>query len=295
MSPIGVFDSGYGGLTILQQLRRQLPERDFIYLGDNARAPYGSRSFDVVYEFTRQAVMKLFSMGCRLVILGCNTASAKALRTIQQRDLMSSEVLTAISDFQSPTFSIQSSASNLMEQGYRVLGVIRPTVEVVGSLTRSRHVGVVATEGTVRSESYTLEIAKFFPDITVTGQACPLWAAIVEAGESESEGAEFFVRKRINQLLAKDPLIDTIILGCTHYPLLMNALRKAVPEGINIVAQGEYVARSLGDYLHRHPEIDANCTKGGTMQYFTTESPERFKECAAMFLHEEVKVQHIDL
>ena len=182
-----------------------------------------------------------------------------------------------------------------MEQGYRVLGVIRPTVEVIGSLTKSRHVGVVATEGTVRSESYSLEISKFYPDITVTGQACPLWAAIVEAGESESEGAEFFVRKRINQLLAKDPLIDTIILGCTHYPLLMNALRKAVPEGVNIVAQGEYVARSLEDYLHRHPEIDANCTKGGTIQYFTTESPERFKECAAMFLHEDINVQHIDL
>ena len=288
MSPIGVFDSGYGGLTILQQLRKQLPERDFIYFGDNARAPYGSRSFDVVYEFTRQAVMKLFSMGCRLVILGCNTASAKALRTIQQRDLMSSEVLTAISNF-------QSSTSNLFEQGYRVLGVIRPTVEIIGLLTKSRHVGVVATEGTVRSESYSLEIAKFYPDITVTGQACPLWAAIVEAGESESEGAEYFVHKRIKQLMAKDPLIDTIILGCTHYPLLMNALRKAVPEGIKIVSQGEYVARSLEDYLRRHPEIEVNCTKGGTIQYFTTESPERFKECAAMFLHENINVQHIDL
>ena len=277
MSPIGVFDSGYGGLTILQQLRRQLPERDFIYLGDNARAPYGSRSFDVVYEFTRQAVIKLFSMGCRLVILGCNTASAKALRTIQQRDLMG------------------TGTPNLMEQGYRVLGVIRPTVEVIGSLTKSRHVGVVATEGTVRSKSYSLEIAKFHPDITVTGQACPLWAAIVEAGESESEGAEYFVRKRINQLLDKDPMIDTIILGCTHYPLLMNALRKAVPEGIKIVSQGEYVARSLEDYLRRHPNMDAICSKGGTMQFFTTESPERFKECAALFLHEDVDVWHIDL
>ncbi len=287
MSPIGVFDSGYGGLTILQQLRKQLPERDFIYLGDNARAPYGSRSFDVVYEFTRQAVMKLFSMGCRLVILGCNTASAKALRTIQQRDLIATGTGTIT--------GTGTGASNLYEQGYRVLGVIRPTVEVIGSLTKSRHVGVVATEGTVRSESYSLEIAKFHPDIKVTGQACPLWAAIVEAGESESEGAEFFVRKRINQLLAKDPKIDTIILGCTHYPLLMNALRKAVPEGINIVPQGEYVARSLEDYLRRHPDMDANCSKGGTVQFFTTESPERFKECAAMFLHEEVNVQHIDL
>ncbi len=276
MSPIGVFDSGYGGLTILQQLRKQLPERDFIYFGDNARAPYGSRSFDVVYEFTRQAVIKLFSMGCKLVILGCNTASAKALRTIQQRDLM-------------------EGSPSLLEQGYRVLGVIRPTVEVIGSLTKSRHVGVVATEGTVRSESYTLEIAKFHPDIKVTGQACPLWAAIVEAGESESEGAEFFVRKRIGQLLEKDPLIDTIILGCTHYPLLMNALNKAVPEGIRIVSQGEYVAASLEDYLRRHPDMDSMCSKGGTMRFYTTESPERFKECAKMFLHKDVSVEHIDL
>ena len=257
-------------------MRKQLPERDFIYLGDNARAPYGSRSFDVVYEFTRQAVIKLFSMGCRLVILGCNTASAKALRTIQQRDLM-------------------EGSPSLLEQGYRVLGVIRPTVEVIGSLTKSRHVGVVATEGTVRSESYTLEIAKFHPDIKVTGQACPLWAAIVEAGESESEGAEFFVRKRIGQLLEKDPLIDTIILGCTHYPLLMNALKKAVPEGIRIVSQGEYVAASLEDYLRRHPDMDSMCSKGGTMRFYTTESPERFKECAKMFLHKDVSVEHIDL
>ena len=259
-----------------------------MYLGDNARAPYGSRSFDIVYEFTRQAVMKLFSMGCKLVILGCNTASAKALRTIQQRDLMTTGTLIGTSNLKPET-------SSLVEQGYRVLGVIRPTVEVIGKLTQSRHVGVVATEGTVRSESYTLEIAKFYPDIKVTGQACPLWAAIVEAGESESEGAEFFVRKRITQLLEKDPQIDTIILGCTHYPLLMNALRKAVPPGVNIVAQGEYVARSLEDYLHRHPDIDANCSRGGTAQFFTTESPERFKECAAMFLHEDVNVQHIDL
>ena len=168
-------------------------------------------------------------------------------------------------------------------------------MEVIGSLTQSRHVGVVATEGTVRSESYTLEIAKFFPDIKVTGQACPLWAGIVEAGESESEGAEYFVRKRITQLLDKDPLIDTIILGCTHYPLLMNAIRKTTPQGIRIVEQGEYVAASLENYLHRHPEMDARCSKGGTVNYFTTESPERFKECAAVFLHEDIHVEHIDL
>ncbi|MBR6191331.1 MAG: glutamate racemase [Prevotella sp.] len=271
VSPIGVFDSGYGGLTILQQLRKSLPERDFIYLGDNARAPYGSRSFDVVYEFTRQAVVRLFDMGCNLIILGCNTASAKALRTIQQNDLP------------------------LIDPTKRVLGVIRPTVEIIGNLTKSRHVGVVATEGTVRSESYELEIAKLHPDIKVTGQACPLWAAIVEAGEADSEGAEYFVRKRIRQLLERDPLIDAIILGCTHYPLLMNALRKAVPDGIRIVSQGEYVAASLVDYLRRHPEMDARCTRGATMRYYTTEHPDRFKECARIFLHEDVTVEHIDL
>lgn len=284
-SPIGVFDSGYGGLTILQQLRRRLPDHDFIYLGDNARAPYGSRSFDVVYEFTRQAVMRLFAMGCHLVILGCNTASAKALRTIQQNDLPI---------YNKEKFGIDSTSAEGWG-GNRVLGVIRPTVEVIGGLTRSRHVGIVATEGTVRSESYTLEIAKFHPDIVVTGQACPLWAAIVEAGEADSEGAEYFVRKRITQLLDKDPLIDTIILGCTHYPLLMKAIRKVTPPGIRIVPQGEYVAASLEDYLHRHPEMAQHCSTEGTMQYFTTESPERFKECAAMFLHEDIEVAHIDL
>lgn len=270
-SPIGIFDSGYGGLTILKQLQRQLPQYDFLYLGDNARAPYGPRSFDVVYEFTSQAVMKLFEMGCHLVILGCNTASAKALRTIQQNDLP------------------------ITYPERRVLGVIRPTVEVIGNLTKSRHVGLVATEGTVRSESYTLEIEKFYPDIKVTGQACPLWAAIVEAGEADTEGAEYFVRKRICQLLEKDPLIDAIILGCTHYPLLMKALRKAVPENIAIIPQGEYVAASLEDYLNRHPEMDSQCSKQATTAYYTTENPERFKECAAMFLGGEVEVKHIDL
>lgn len=283
MSPIGIFDSGYGGLTILQQLRNRLPERDFMYLGDNARAPYGPRSFDVVYDFTRQAVMKLFEMGCRLVILGCNTASAKALRSIQQNDLTK------------PYIKEDGTETTLEKEGYRVLGVIRPTVEIIGKLTKSRHVGFVATEGTVRSQSYELEIAKFYPDITVTGQACPLWAAIVEAGEAESEGAEFFVKKRITQLLDKDAEIDTIILGCTHYPLLMNALKKAVPEGVSIIPQGEYVAASLEDYLHRHPDMSEHCSRNGSVTYLTTESPERFKECAAMFLNEDVEVEHIDL
>jgi glutamate racemase len=298
---IGIFDSGYGGLTILQQLRRRLPHRDFIYLGDNARAPYGSRSFDVVYEFTREAVMTLFGMGCRLVVLGCNTASAKALRTIQQNDLTQPlisypDILRSYCEgLTAPEAKKLAGSLTLEQAGYRVLGVIRPTVEVVGKLTTTRHVGIVATEGTIRSKSYSLEIAKFYPDITVTGQACPLWAAIVEAGEADSEGADFFVKKRIQQLLEKDPLIDTILLGCTHYPLLMGALRKAVPQGISIMPQGEYVAAALEDYLLRHPEMSANCSEGGTIRYYTTESPERFKECAAMFLHEEVKVTKLRL
>jgi len=281
---IGVFDSGYGGLTILKQLRETLPEYDFIYLGDNARAPYGPRSFDVVYEFTRQAVMKLFSLGCHLVILACNTASAKALRTIQQEDLKKKYHLPSSDD-----------TMTLAEQGYRVLGVIRPTVEIIGDLTKTRHIGIVATEGTIRSESYNLEIEKLYPDIIVTGQACPLWAAIVEAGEADSLGAEYFVKKRINQLLTKDPLIDTIILGCTHYPLLKNALNKAVPKNINLISQGEYVAESLKDYLHRHPEMDKKCSKGGTIQYYTTESEERFKEIGKNFLHNDIIVNHIKL
>jgi glutamate racemase len=279
---IGVFDSGYGGLTILKQLRETLPEYDFIYLGDNARAPYGSRSFDVVYEFTRQSVMKLFSMGCHLVILACNTASAKALRSIQQQDLKQ----------KSP---FNDSGLTLEEEGYRVLGVIRPTTEIIGNLTHTRHVGIVATEGTIRSESYNMEITKLFPDIKVSGQACPLWAAIVEAGEADSEGAEFFVRKRISQLLAKDADIDTIILGCTHYPLLMNALKKAVPANITLVSQGELVAASLKNYLQRHPEMDARCSKGGMMHYYTTESEERFKEIAAKFLNDDIDVQRISI
>lgn len=270
-SPIGIFDSGYGGLTVLQGLRSRLPEYDYLYLGDNARAPYGSRSFDVVYEFTRQAVLKLFDLGCHLVILGCNTASAKALRTIQQTDL--------------PRY----------DASRRVLGVIRPTVEQIGSITKSRHVGYVATEGTVRSCSYELEIAKFFPDITVTGQACPLWAAIVEAGEAGTDGADYFVRKRITQLFNRDPDIDTLILGCTHYPLLMSSIERAVPEGTRIVAQGELVVNSLKDYFRRHPNMDRRCTKHGTVRFMTTENPARFKECAQIFLNSNVEVEHIDL
>ena len=271
MSPIGIFDSGYGGLTILHGIRQLLPEYDYLYLGDNARAPYGPRSFDVVYEFTRQAVATLFDMGCQLVILACNTASAKALRTIQQHDL--------------PHFDTQR----------RVLGIIRPTAEVIGSLTKSRHVGVLATEGTIKSESYNLEIKKLHPDIQVSGVACPFWVPLVEYNEADSPGADYFVKKRIDQLMRLDPLIDAVILGCTHYPLLMPKILKYMPTGVRIVPQGEYVADSLQHYLLRHPELESCCSKDATVHYLTTESPEKFKEQAQLFLHEPVNVENITL
>ena len=269
--PIGIFDAGYGGLTILHGLRQLLPQYDYMYLGDNARAPYGSRSFEVVYKFTRQAVLKLFSMGCHLVILGCNTASAKALRSIQQRDIPE------------------------LDPTRRVLGIIRPTAEVIGNITKSNHVGLLATEGTIKSQSYDLEIAKLWPDIKVSGVACPLWAAIVEANEADSPGADYFVKKRIEQLMRKDADIDTIILGCTHYPLLMNSIVKNLPDGVRVVPQGMYVAESLKNYLKRHQDVDKMITQGGTCQYLTTESEEKFKESAQIFLHEKVEVKHVDL
>ena len=269
--PIGIFDSGYAGLTILHGIRQRLPEYDYMYLGDNARAPYGSRSFEVVYQFTRQAVLKLFDMGCQLVILGCNTASAKALRSIQQRDL--------------PEW----------DPDRRVLGIIRPTAEVIGNLTTSRHVGLLATPGTILSGSYELEIAKLFPDIRLSGVGCPLWASIVEAGEADSPGADYFVKKRIDMLLRKDPDIDAIILGCTHYPLLMNSIVTHVPPGVRIIPQGEYVANSLRSYLDRHKSLESMLTRGGGCQYLTTESEEKFSETARIFLHEQVNVKHVDL
>ncbi len=269
--PIGIFDSGYGGLTILHDLRQVLPQYDYMYLGDNARAPYGSRSFEVVYKFTRQAVLKLFSLGCHLVILGCNTASAKALRSIQQRDIPE------------------------VDPNRRVLGIIRPTAEVIGTITKSNHVGLLATEGTIKSESYDLEVAKFWPNIKVSGVACPLWAAIVEANEADSPGADYFVKKRIDQLIRKDPEIDTLILGCTHYPLLMSSIVKNIPDGVRVVPQGEYVANSLRDYLGRHPDMEQRITKNGTCRYLTTESEDKFQESARIFLHERVDVNHVDL
>ena len=269
--PIGIFDSGYGGLTILHGIRQLLPQYDYLYLGDNARAPYGTRSFEVVYEFTRQAVIKLFEMGCHLVVLGCNTASAKALRSIQQNDL--------------PRLDAQR----------RVLGIIRPTAEVIGSLTHSHHVGIFATEGTIKSESYNLEINKLFPDIQVSGVACPFWVPLVEYNEADSPGADYFVKKRIDQLLRLDPEIDTVILGCTHYPLLLPKIHKYIPRGIRIISQGEYVAESLQRYFEHHADLEQRCTKGGHVRYLTTENPEKFKEQAQLFLHEPVEVDNITL
>ena len=269
--PIGVFDSGYGGLTILDKIREVLPEYDYIYLGDNARAPYGTRSFEVVYEFTRQAVNKLFDMGCHLVILACNTASAKALRSIQMNDLPQ------------------------IDPARRVLGVIRPTVECIGEISKNQHIGVLATAGTIKSESYPLEIHKLFPEIQVSGTACPMWVSLVENNESQDEGADYFIRKYIDQLLSKDPQIDTVILGCTHFPILLPKIRQYIPDHISIIAQGEYVAESLKDYLKRHPEMDAKCTKNGNCQFYTTEAEEKFSESASTFLKQQISVKHITL
>ena len=269
--PIGVFDSGYGGLTILSEIRKLLPEYDYIYLGDNARTPYGTRSFDIVYEFTLQAVHRLFELGCHLVILACNTASAKALRSIQMRDLP------------------------ILDPGRRVLGVIRPTVEYIGHLTQSRHIGVLGTSGTIKSESYVLEVRKLFPDIQVVGQACPMWVPLVEYNEAHSEGADYFVRKYIDALLKRDSRIDTVILGCTHYPLLLPKIKKYMPADITIVSQGELVAESLRDYLLRHPEMDVFCTRTAHCTYYTTESEEKFAESASIFLNKSIEVHHLDL
>lgn len=269
--PIGLFDSGYGGLTILRQIRQLMPAYDYLYLGDNARAPYGTHSFEVVYEYTRQAVGLLFARGCHLVVLACNTASAKALRTIQQNDLARTD----------PT--------------RRVLGVIRPTVEILGSLTRTRHIGILATEGTVNSRSYEMETNKLFPDISVSQMACPMWVPLVENREFDSPGADYFVRKRIEGILRADPDIDTLVLACTHYPLLMGKILKYTPHGIHVISQGEHVAAALKDYLARHPEIEVRCTKGGTCRYLTTESPDKFSDSATLFMHEECVAEHVIL
>ncbi len=269
--PIGVFDSGYGGLTILHRIRQALPTYDYLYLGDNARAPYGTRSFDIVYQFTLEAVRKLFLMGCHLVILACNTASAKALRTIQQKDL--------------PKIDPQR----------RVLGIIRPTAESIGNITLSRHIGILATEGTIKSCSYNLEIEKLYPDIIVRAEACPMWVPLVENNEFDSPGADYFVKKHLDNLLTQDSQIDAVILGCTHYPLLLNKIRKYTPKTVKVLEQGQYVADSLKDYLSRHPEIEEKCTKKGTCRYFTTENEEKFRASANIFLNESIEVERLSL
>ncbi len=272
-APIGVFDSGYGGLTVLKELVDSLPEYDFLYLGDNARTPYGTRSFDVVYNYTLQCVKHLFEQGCPLVIIACNTASAKALRNIQMLDL--------------PTLA----PSN------RVLGVIRPSVEKVAEITRTGHVGVLGTVGTVVSESYPIELEKWSEGKvkSTVQEACPMWVPIVENNEIETEGADYFVRKNIENILQKDERIDTLILGCTHYPLLENVIRKFVPPGIEILKQGHIVAEKLVDYLGRHPEMEVRLSKGRTVNYQTTESPSIFEGKATLFMQQEVKASKVVL
>ena len=269
--PIGIFDSGYGGLTILEKIRKELPQYDYIYLGDNARTPYGTRSFDVVYKYTLECVTRLFEMGCHLIILACNTASAKALRSIQQNNL--------------PQIDAER----------RVLGVIRPTIEAVGKMTTTKHIGLLATSGTVQSNSYPLEIKKIYDDIIVVSEACPLWVPLIENNEHNSEGADYFVQKNLLNLLKADNQIDTLMLGCTHYPLLQNKIEQYLPENIKVVSQGSLVAASLHNYLLRHPEMDKKCTKNGAVKYFTTESVEKFSTSASIFLNEDIIAEHLDL
>jgi glutamate racemase len=269
--PIGVFDSGYGGLTVLKEIKTALPSYDYIYLGDNARAPYGTRSFDTVYQYTLQCLKWFFEQGCPLVILACNTASAKALRSIQQKDL------------------------HRLDASRRVLGVIRPTTEIIGNFTKNQQVGILGTTGTVQSNSYPIEIAKFFPGIKVYQEACPMWVTLVENNEHTSAGADYFIQKNVDQLLSKAPGIDTILLACTHYPLLVDKINKFLPAGITLVSQGAIVARSLADYLQRHPDMDSRCSKNGQLGFYTTDSPEDFDLKAAIFYGNEVKSSHVAL
>ncbi len=271
-APIGIFDSGYGGLTVLKEIGQVLPEYDYIYLGDNARSPYGTRSYDVVYEYTLEAVNKLFAMGCPLVILACNTASAKALRSIQQNDL-----------------------AQMPDPTKRVLGVIRPTTETLGNYTNTNNVGVLGTNGTVQSGTYPTEIKKFFPNVIVTQLACPMWVPLVEHHEYESEGGRFFVKAKVDELYRLNPKIDTILLGCTHYPILKHIIEELVPAGTRVIAQGDIVAASLKSYLERHPEMETRLTKSSQIQYFTTENPEKFEGKGSIFLGEEITAQHLDI
>jgi len=269
--PIGVFDSGYGGLTVLKEIVKKLPQYDYLYLGDNARTPYGNRSFETVYQYTLQCVEKLFSLNCNLVIIACNTASAKALRNIQQVDLPKKY------------------------PDKKVLGVIRPTTEIVGKYSKTGHVGVLGTKGTVASNSYPIEIEKFFPQLKVYQEVCPMWVPLVENNEFDTDSADFFIRKNLDNLFLKSPQIDTIILGCTHYPLLIKKIKKYIPENLTLLSQGELVAESLADYLKRHPEIEARCSKGGAIDFYTSDSPENFNEAATIFFGKEVKSKHLSV
>lgn len=269
--PIGVFDSGYGGLTVLKDIKTRLPEYDYLYLGDNARAPYGSRSFETVYRYTLQCVEWFFKQGCSLVILACNTASAKALRTIQQNELP------------------------ILAPGKRVLGVIRPTTEIIGSYTKTNTVGILATAGTVLSGSYPIEIAKFSPQVTVIQEACPMWVPLIEANEYDKPGADYFVEQHIRQLFSKSATIDTLLLACTHYPLLKDKIQRLLPPGVTLLSQGAIVADSLADYLHRHPDIAEQCSKTGRRDFFTTDSTEDFDNHASIFFGQAVKSVHLDL
>lgn len=269
--PIGIFDSGYGGLTVLKEIEQKLPQYDYLYLGDNARAPYGPRSFDTIYHYTLECVNKLFDMGCPLIILACNTASARALRTIQQKDLPK------------------------MDPQKRVLGIIRPTAEVVGNYTTSKHVGVLGTSGTIASESYVIEINKIFPDVQVHQEACPMWVPLVENNEMHNPGADFFVKKHIDKIMQQSPKIDTVLLGCTHYPLLMDTIRQFTPQHVTVLSQGKIVADSLADYFTRHPHLEALCTKGGTRRFFTTDNPENFNEHGSLFYGQPVSSAHLEL
>lgn len=269
--PIGIFDSGFGGLTILKEIVKEMPEYDYLYLGDNARAPYGSRSFETVYEYTLECVKHLFLMGCELVILACNTASAKALRTIQQKDLP------------------------VIDSTKRVLGVIRPTAEIVGNYSKTRNVGVLATPGTVSSESYLVEIKKSYPDLLVYQEACPMWVPLIENNEQNSPGADYFIKKNIDNLMNKQPNIDTVVLGCTHYPLIEDKIKSYLPKNIHLLSQGEIIAKSLKDYLTRHPEIDSKCSKTGSVSFFTTDLPETFDKAAGSFYGKPVNSKHLSL
>lgn len=271
VSPIGVFDSGYGGLTVLKSIIEKLPAYDYLYFGDNARAPYGNRSFATVYEYTLQSVKWLLQKGCPLIILACNTASAKALRSIQQNDL--------------PTLGADK----------RVLGVIRPSAEVIGKYSKTNQIGILGTNGTVESMSYPLEIEKFFPEINVFQHACPLWVPLVENNEYSSPGADYFIKKDVDELLNKSADIDTILLACTHYPLLAGKIKRYVPENVQLMSQGEIVAASLDDYLHRHPEIEEKCSKRGQIQFYTTDSVKDFDKHSAIFFGRPVKSVHVDL